>query len=316
VARVLITHQLPDDALAPLHGAGHTIVPPVDHRPMTRSELIEAAPHVDGIVCLLTDRIDGDVLRAGASGRLRAVGNVAVGVDNIDLTSADELGITVCNTPGVLDESTADLTLLLMLAASRCSSGAEADLRAGHWTGWDISDHLGRDLHGAVLGLVGFGRIARAVARRATGFEMEVIHHARHDTGAPGFVPVLEDLLDAADVVSLHVPGTPETHGLIGRAELRHMGPDSVLVNTARGSVVDEEALAAALEAGEIFAAGLNVFASEPTVHPDLLRAPRAVLLPHIGSATVTTRRTMCLLAARGVCEVLAGRMPANAVRP
>lgn len=314
MSRVLVTRRLPDGVLSPLDDAGHAAIQPVDGRPMTHSELVAAAPDVDAIICLLTDRIDGDVLRAGASGRLRAVGNVAVGVDNIDLTSADALGITVCNTPGVLDESTADLTLLLMLAASRCSSGAEADLRDGRWTGWDISDHLGRDLHGAVLGLVGFGRIARAVARRAGGFDMEVIHHARHDTGVPGFVPALEDLLDAADVVSLHVPGTPGTRGLIGRAELRRMGPDTVLVNTARGSVVDEQALAAALEAGEIFAAGLDVFASEPAVHPDLLRAPRTVLLPHIGSATVATRRTMCLLAVRGVCEVLAGRVPANAV--
>lgn len=315
MAHVLVTHRLPDGALTPLAEAGHTVIQHDDHQPMTRPELLAAAPTVDAVLCLLTDRIDRHVLQAGAAGRLRAVGNIAVGVDNIDVAAATELGITVCNTPGVLDETTADLAVLLMLAACRCTSGAESDLRAGRWTGWAVSDHLGRDLHGAVLGLIGFGRIGRAVARRAAGFEMEVLHHARHDTGVPGFVPALQDLLDAADVVSLHVPGSPETQRLIGRAELRRMGPDAVLVNTARGSVVDEAALAAALVAGEIFAAGLDVFASEPRVHPDLLQAPRTVLLPHIGSATIGTRRTMCQVAAQGICDILDGREPANIVR-
>ncbi len=226
------------------------------------------------------------------------------------------MGITVCNTPGVLDDTTADLAFLLILTATRLASDAERDLREGRWTGWGFGTHLARDVHGATLGLVGFGRIARAVAQRAQGFDMEVIHTTRHDTGLPGFVPTLDELLERSDIVSLHVPLSPATRHLIGAAELARMKPTAVLVNTARGPVVDEDALVDALESGSIYAAGLDVFDGEPAVNPRVLRAPRTTLLPHIGSATIATRTRMARLACQGVCDVLAGRTPPNVVVP
>jgi glyoxylate reductase len=244
------------------------------------------------------------------------VANVAVGYDNVDVGRAAELGIAVCNTPGVLDETTADLAFLLLLAAARRASDAEADLRNGRWTGFHINDFLGVDVHGATLGIVGYGRIGQAVARRAAGFGMEVLHHSRRDTGIGGWVADLDDLLARVDFVSLHVPLYDETRGLIDARRLALMKPTAVLVNTARGPVVDEEALAAALEDGTIFAAGIDVYEREPEVDPRLLAAPHAVLLPHIGSATEATRRRMAQLASEGVVAVLRGERPPNLVTP
>jgi glyoxylate reductase len=313
VARVLVTRRLPDGGLDPLVEAGHELVQRPSDTPLSHEELVAEATDVDAIVCLLTDRIDAEVLDAGAD-RLRVVANVAVGYDNIDVAAATARGVAVCNTPGVLDETTADLAFLLMLSAARLASDAEADLRDGRWGGWGINQYLGRDVHGAVLGLVGFGRIGQAVARRATGFGMEVLHHTRHDTGMPGFVADLDDLLARSDIVSLHVPLSDATRHLIGGAQLRRMGPGAVLVNTARGPVVDEVALAEALEMGTILAAGLDVFEREPVVHPRLLAAPRTVLLPHIGSATLATRTRMSRVASEGARAVLAGERPLNLV--
>ena len=283
---------------------------------MSPDELVRAAAECDGIVCHLTDRIDTAVLESGRSGSLRVVANAAVGYDNIDVVAANAMGITVCNTPGVLDDTTADLAFLLILTATRLASDAERDLREGRWTGWGFGSDLARDVHGATLGLVGFGRIARAVAHRAEGFSMEIIHTTRHDTGVAGFVPTLDELLQRADIVSLHVPLTDSTRHLIGAAELARMKPTAVLINTARGPVVDEDALADALESGSLYAAGLDVFDGEPKVNPRLLAAPRTTLLPHIGSATIATRTRMGRLACQGVCDVLAGRTPPNAVSP
>ncbi|HUY67374.1 MAG TPA: D-glycerate dehydrogenase [Acidimicrobiales bacterium] len=310
MARVLLTHPVPEGGTDPILAAGHELVRAGGADP----DLVGLAPGVDGVLCMLTDRIDGAVLRAGAAGRLRVVSVAAVGYDNVDVAEAAALGITVCNTPGVLDETTADLAFLLILATGRLASDAEADLRAGRWEGWGITDHLGRDVHGTCLGLVGYGRIAGAVARRAEGFNMEVLHHARRDTGLPGYVAELADLLARSDTVSLHVPLTPSTRHLIGAAELRLMKPTAVLVNTARGAVVDEAALARALEKGELFAAGLDVYSAEPAVAPELLAAPRTVLLPHIGSASTQTRTAMAQMASQAVCDVLAGRPPAHPV--
>jgi glyoxylate reductase len=313
LARVLVTRRLPAGGLDPLRDAGHELLERAGDTPLAHDELVEAAAEVDAIVCLLTDRIDADVLVAG-SPRLKVVANVAVGYDNIDLVAAAANGIAVCNTPGVLDETTADLAFLLILAATRLATGAEADLRAGRWAGWGIEDHLAMDVHGATLGLVGFGRIAKAVARRAAGFDMTVRHNTRRDTGVEGWVGDIDELLSTSDIVSLHVPLTPETHHLIDARRLGLMKPDAVLVNTSRGPVVDEEALAAALEEGTIFAAGIDVYEREPAVHPRLLAAPRTVLLPHIGSATRATRRRMAQVASEGVRAVLAGETPANLV--
>jgi glyoxylate reductase len=314
MATVLVTRRLPDGGLDPLADAGHELILRVDDEPLTHAQLVQAAAEVDAIVCLLTDRIDRAVLEAGA-GRLRVVANVAVGYDNVDVASARELGIAVCNTPGVLDETTADLAFLLVLAASRLAHDAESDLRTGLWPGWGINQYLGRDVHGAVLGLVGYGRIGQAVARRATGFGMSVLHHTRNDTGMPGWTADLDHLLAESDVVSLHVPLTDATRHLIGPPELARMRDSAVLVNTARGPVVDEEALAIALENGTIFAAGIDVFEREPDVHPRLLGAPRTVLLPHIGSASVATRTRMAVVASEGARTVLEGGQPPNLVR-
>jgi glyoxylate reductase len=314
VARVLVTRALPEGGLDPLVARGEDIVQRKDDDAYSPDELVAAVGDVDAVVCLLTDRIDEAVLGAGAAGRLQVVANVAVGYDNIDVACAERLGIAVCNTPGVLDETTADLAFLLILAASRLGWEAELDLRAG-WEGWGINQYLGRDVHGATLGLVGYGRIGAAVARRAAGgFAMRVLHHTRHDTGVPGYTADLDGLLAASDIVSLHVPLTNSTRHLIGRHELGLMPRHAVLVNTARGPVVDEEALADALHDGTIFAAGLDVYEREPEVHPRLLAAPRTVLLPHIGSATLATRSRMAQMACEGVAAVLDGTRPANLV--
>jgi glyoxylate reductase len=313
--RVVVTRRLPDGGLDPLVDAGHEVVTNDDDVPFSAAQLQAAAGDADALVCLLTDRIDAAVLAAGA-GRLRAVANVAVGYDNIDVAAAAAHDVTVCNTPAVLDETVADLAFLLILAAARLAGDAERDLRAGRWTGWGVLQYLGRDVHGATLGIVGYGRIGQAVARRATGFGMPVLHHARRDTGQPGYVADLDRLLGESDVVSLHVPLTPDTTHLIDARRLARLRPTAVLVNTARGPVVDEEALAAALERGELFAAGLDVYEREPEVHPRLLAAPRTVLLPHIGSASQATRTRMAQLASEGVVAVLAGQRPENVVSP
>jgi glyoxylate reductase len=312
LARVLVTRRLPG-GLYPLVEAGHEVIEPEGDRPFTHDEVVERASGVDAIVCLLTDQIDDAVLTAGGP-RLKVVAAVAVGYDHIDLDTAVAHGIAVTNTPGVLDDTTADLAFLLILAAARRIWEAESDLRAGKWPGWDIDQYLGRDVHGGVLGVVGFGRIGQAVARRATGFGMEVLHHTRRDTGMVGWRGDLDRLLAESDIVTLHVPLTDETRHLIDARRLALMKPDAVLVNTSRGPVVDEEALAIALEQGAIFAAGLDVYEREPEVNPRLLVAPRTVLLPHIGSASLATRTRMARVAAENVVAVLGGDRPKNPV--
>lgn len=314
MGRVLVTRPLTEGGTDPLLEAGHEIVLRDDGSSLSSDELARLAAEFDGIVCHLTDRVDATVLESGSRGKLRVVANAAVGYDNIDVASAHAMGITVCNTPGVLDDTTADLTFLLILAATRLATDAERDLREGRWTGWGFGTHLARDVHGATLGLVGYGRIARAVAQRAAGFDMKVIHTTRHDTNMTGFVPTLAELLERSDIVSLHVPLSESTCHLIGAPELARMKSTAVLINTARGPVVDEDALVDALESGSIYSAGLDVFDGEPKVNPRLLTAPRATLLPHIGSATIATRTRMARLACQGVCDVLAGRTPPNAV--
>jgi glyoxylate reductase len=314
VGRVLVTRQLPEGGLDQLAAEGHAVFGRTDDVPYSHEELVDAVTEADAVICLLTDRIDEAVLRAGAGGSLKVVGNVAVGYDNVDVAAARQLHVAVCNTPGVLDETTADLAFLLILAASRLSSAAEHDLRAGAWPGWGINQYLGRDVHGATLGLVGYGRIAQAVARRAGGFGMQVLHHTRNPTGTPGFVARLDDLLERCDIVSMHVPLNEQSRHLLGARELALLPAHAVVVNTARGPVIDEEALAEALHAGTIFAAGLDVYEREPAVHPSLLSAPRTVLLPHIGSASRATRTQMARVATSGVCDVLAGRRPPNLV--
>jgi glyoxylate reductase len=302
VALVVVTGTLPDGGLEPL--SGHTVAGPDGWRSLL--------PPAEALVCLLTDRVDASVLELAP--RLRVVATVSVGYDNVDVPLCAARGVTVLHTPGVLTEATADLAFGLVLAASRLFGQGLADVLSGAWAGWTPEAYVGRDVHGATLGLVGYGRIGRAVARRASGFGMTVLHHTRSSTGEAGWVASLDDLLRAADVASLHVPLTASTRHLVGARELALLGPNGVLVNTARGAVVDEAALAAALESRTIFAAGLDVYEDEPRVHPGLLASPWAVLLPHVGSATAATRLAMARLAASGVAVVLDGGVPPNVV--
>jgi glyoxylate reductase len=315
--RVLVTRHLPEGGLDPLaDAAADVLVRPTDEQ-LAPADLTRAAAEHDALVCLLTDRIDATVLEAGrAGGRLRVVANVAVGYDNVDVAAATAAGILVTNTPGVLTDTTADLAWSLILSASRRTSEAEQALRAGQWTEFRFDAWLGRDVTGATLGIVGYGRIGRAVAARAAGFGMVVLHHSRRDTGEPGFVASLAELLERSDVVSIHAPLTADTHHLIGARELAHMKPTAVLVNTARGPLVDEDAVADALEAGRLFAAGFDVYTGEPAINARLLAAPRTVLLPHIGSASVATRLRMARMAAANVAAVLDGRPAPNPVNP
>lgn len=280
----------------------------------------ECSPRVNAIVALLTDRIDEALLARCPN--LRVVANVAVGVDNIDLAACAARNVIVTNTPDVLTEATADVAFGLLLSAARRITEGDRLVRAGGWTQWTPTFMLGTRVHGATLGIVGLGRIGKAMARRARGFGMPVLYTQRRRIepeameralGAT-WVASLDDLVANADVVSIHVPLTEDTRHLFDAARLAKMKKGSVLVNTARGPIVDEAALARALEHGPIAAAGLDVFEAEPHVHPALLARPNAVLSPHIGSADSPTRIAMARVAAENVLRVLAGEAPLSRV--
>ena len=231
VARILITQALVGGGDMLLRSSGHELVVGTGDGPLPRDELVALAADVDAIICLLSDQIDAAVLTSGS--RLRVVGNVAVGVDNIDRQAAAAAGVAVVNTPGVLDAATADIAILLMLSARRRASEAEADLRAGRWTGWSLGDHLGLDLSGATIGLVGFGRVGRAVARRLHGFDATVLHHTRTDTGVAGWTPSLQAMAAQCDVLSIHVPATEATRHLVGADVLAALPEGAVVINTS-----------------------------------------------------------------------------------
>jgi lactate dehydrogenase-like 2-hydroxyacid dehydrogenase len=307
VARCFVTRELPGDALERLR-AEHEVEVWADRLPPSRDELRARLAGTAGLLCLLTDAIDRDLI-AGAS-ELRAISNYAVGTDNVDLDAAHERGIAVGVTPDVLTEATADMAFALLLAAARRVVEADAEVRAGEWLTWEPARLLGRDVHGATLGIVGFGRIGRAVARRAAGFDMEVLHASASGGGSE-----LPGLLEASDFVSLHCPLTPATRGLIGERELRSMKPGAILVNTARGPIVETDALARALREDWIGAAALDVTDPEPLAadHP-LLDAPNLTVVPHIASATHAARERMAELAVDNLMAGLAGRpLPAAA---
>jgi gluconate 2-dehydrogenase len=274
----------------------------------------------DGVMCALTDRIDAALI--AACPRLKAVSNIAVGYNNIDVPACSARRIVVTNTPGVLDETTADLVWALMLAAARRLTEVEAYIRNGEWTGWRLKQLLGTDVHHATLGIVGMGRIGQAVARRALGFEMQVLYHNRTRLDAATEAALraayvtMDELLARSDFVVLQVPYSPATHHLIGAAELGKMKPSAILINAARGGVVDDAALVAALAAGTIRAAGLDVFENEPRLDPGFLGLKNVVLTPHIGSSTHTTRLAMAMTAARNLVAALGGRTPPNQVNP
>lgn len=268
---------------------------------------------VVGLICLLRDRIDAALFARAP--RLKVVANCAVGYDNIDLAAARAAGVVVANTPDVLTESTAEFALTLALAAARRLGEGERLVRSRGWTGWALDQLLGVSLGvGQVAGIVGMGRIGQAMARRCAALGMRVVYAGRREVTG-GERVALDDLFATADLVSLHCPLTPETRGLVNAARLARMKPTAILVNTARGGCVEDDALIAALQAGRLFGAGLDVYAGEPALDPRYLACPRVVLAPHIGSATVATRTAMAQLCVDAVTDVLAGRMPSNVVR-
>ena len=315
-----VTNRLPEPALEMLRAAGELRI---DERTeaVPRADLLDLVAGADAVLTLLHDQVDEELLEA-AGPQLRCVANIAVGYDNVDVEAATRRGVVVTNTPGVLDDATADLTMALLLAATRRVAEGDRLIRAGRpWT-WGMSFMLGSGLRGKLLGIVGLGGIGRRVAERARAFGMEIAYHSRHPASAEVVAALgaerlsLEQLLARADVVSLHCPLTPETRHLIGTAELAAMKPSVVLVNAARGPIVDERALAQALAAGEIAAAGLDVYEREPVVEPALLGLENVVLAPHLGSATVETRTAMAELAARNAISVLRGEGPRTPVTP
>jgi glyoxylate reductase len=299
MARCFVTRKLPGGALDRLAAEHEVDLWPAAFPP-TRDELLAHAREAEGVLAQLTETIDTGFFDACPD--VRAVANYAVGVDNVDLAAATERGIPIGHTPGVLTDATADLAFALLLAAARRLYDAERASRAGDWS-WEPDFLLGHDVHGAVLGLIGMGRIGSAVAQRASGFSMEVIHTARS-----GGVP-LDELLERSDFVSIHAPLTPETRGLIGEAALRRMKTSAILINTARGPIVDTEALALALREQEIAGAALDVTDPEPLPadHP-LLDAPNLLVVPHIGSATVEARSAMTEIAVANLEAGLEGR--------
>ena len=316
--RIVVTRRIPEPALHLLREAGDVWLSPND-RPLTVPELHEAAAGADAILTMLHDRVDAAYLDAAGPG-LRVVANVAVGYDNVDVPACTERGVRFTNTPGVLTDATADIAFSLILMATRRLGEGERTIRAREPWSFSMFFHLGTSIQGKTLGIVGLGQIGTATARRARAFGMEVVYSGRRaadpalerELGAHRVE--LDELLASSDVVSLHCPLTPETRHLINGPRLRQMKPSAYLVNTTRGPVVDEAALAAALREGVIAGAGLDVFEREPEVHADLLELENVVLLPHLGSATVETRTAMAVLAARNAIAVLDGAAPPTPV--
>lgn len=290
-------------------------------QPLEPDELLARVKDCDALVCLLTDRITESVL-AGA--HLKLVANVAVGYDNIDLEAASRRGVLVTNTPGVLDETTADLAFGLLLACARRIAEADRYVRAGLWDCWQPDLMLGTDVHGKTLGLIGFGRIGQAVARRALAFNMKVLYTRSCDPsniGAPCPGPGphhvrLDELLSQSDFISIHCPLNERTRHLLGDRQLSMLKSGCLLINTSRGPIVDQAALVAALADGRLGGAGLDVFEDEPHVPPELKAMESVVLTPHIGSASIETRSAMARLAVDGLLLAFSGSLPPNAVNP
>lgn len=310
MARCFVTRQLPGPALDRL-AAAHDVEIWPERTPPPREQLLQKAERAEGLLSLLTDRIDADAINALP--KLRIISNYAVGYDNVDLAAAAARGIRVGNTPDVLTDATADLTFALLLASARRLPDAFTAARSGEWIGWEPASFLGSKVHGLTLGLVGFGRIGQAVARRAEGFGMSVLH-TRSGDGPQA----LDELLRESDFVSLHTPLTTATHHLIDEAALQRMKSTAILINTARGGIVDQQALIRALHEGQIAAAALDVTDPEPPTPDDpLLQAPNLVLTPHIGSATRAARERMADLAVENLLAGLeGGPMPHEVVMP
>ena len=314
-----VTREVFDEALDLLRGHFDVVANQSD-KPFSAEELAQALADKQGALTVLTDKIDETLL--GRCPQLKAVCNIAVGYNNFDLKAMTAHGVLGTNTPGVLDAATADFTWALILATARRLTEAEVWLRAGQWQGWKLKQFLGMDVQGATLGIIGMGRIGQAVAKRARGFDMPVLYynrtrlspelerdcHARHAT--------LDELLAQSDIVTLHTPYSADSHHLIGAAQLEKMKKTAILIHAARGGVVDDAALIAALANGAIAAAGMDVYEGEPKLKPDFLKLKNVVLAPHIASATTSTRRNMAMLAARNLVAALTGERPPNLLNP
>jgi glyoxylate reductase len=316
--KVFATHQLFDEARQILDVACDVEYWANDDRP-PRDEVLRRVRDKEGLVCLLTEKVNDEFLRLAP--KLRIAANVAVGYDNIDVDACTKRGVVATNTPGVLDETTADFAWTLLMAVARRLPEGEQLARSGNWKGWNLDQLCGADVWGKTLGLVGFGRIGRAVARRALGFQMKVIY--ADAVRAPEDVEKslnaerreMNALLAESDFISLHVPLMPETRGLFDAPKFYRMKPTAFLINTSRGPVVEEAALVAALEARKIAGAALDVFENEPFIHPGLKRA-NVVLAPHLASASLETRTKMAVMAANNVVALFTGQLPPNMLNP
>jgi glyoxylate/hydroxypyruvate/2-ketogluconate reductase len=317
--KILVTREVFDETLDFL--AEHCDVEPNQQdKPFDPDTLASRLADKAGVMCALTDRVDEKLL--GRARSLKVVANIAVGYNNIDVAACTARGIMATNTPGVLDDSTADLAFALMLAAARRLTEVERYIREGEWTGWRLKQWLGVDVHHATLGIIGMGRIGQVIAKRASGFEMKVLYSNRKPVAKEieqrlGATYVTrEELLKRSDFVILQVPYSPETQHLIGARELALMKPTAVLINSTRGGVVDDVALIAALKNGTIRGAGLDVFENEPKLNAGFLELRNVVLAPHIGSSTEATRRAMAMTAAKNLVAALTGAIPPNLLNP
>jgi glyoxylate reductase len=317
-AKLFVTHPLYSESQALLQAKCDCEFWAKEERP-PKDEFLRRLKDKEGLVCLLTERVGDDTLRAAP--KLRIVANVAVGYDNVDILACTRRGVVVTNTPGVLDETTADFAWALMLAVARRVVEADQYVRSGNWQGWSFDQYCGTDIWGKTLGIVGFGRIGQAVARRARGFDMKVVYNSRKRV-APEIEKQLNAeyrdmnaLLAESDFISLHVPLSGDTRQLFDAPKFFRMKPTAFLINTSRGPVVDEAALVHALEAKKIAGAALDVFEQEPFVHPGLKR-PNVVLAPHLGSASTETRARMALAAAQNIAAFFQGQRPPNALNP
>lgn len=312
--------MLPEDILETIANECELKVWPEEDIPVPRKVLEKEIQDVDGVLTLLTENIDAELIEKAP--KLKIISNMAVGYNNIDVEEATKKGVLVTNTPGILTETTADLTFALLMMTARRLEEASQFLRQGKWKTWSPMLLTGQDIYGATIGIIGMGRIGEAVAKRAKGFDMKILYYNRspkpdvEEKYAAQFCE-LEDLLAESDYVCILTPYTPETHNLIGKRELALMKKTGILINTARGGIVDEKALYEALVNQEIYAAGLDVFEEEPIPldHP-LLKLPNCITLPHIGSATIKTRRGMAQLAAENLLQRLKGGQPPHCVNP
>lgn len=317
--RIFVTRRLPQELIDSLASKYEVDDSQLRDGPHQADELRGRLAHCDGAI-LFGDRLDANAL--SDAGRLRVVANITVGFNNVDIEVCTSRGILVTNAPGVLDDTTADMTWALLLDAARRVTESDRWLRSGHWKGMTFEDRFGLDVHHSTLGILGMGRIGRAVARRAAGFDMRILYHNRtrldeaieRSVGAE--YVTFEALLERSDFLSLHLPYSAENHHVIGEAELTRMKRTSVLVNASRGGLVDEPALIRALRAGRIAGAGLDVFEGEPRVNPEFLDLDNVVLAPHMGSATRSTRMAMALLAIENLGQALAGGVPSCLVNP